>query len=161
MGVRARIGKGLEATLGKERTDRVRKAERRTRQHLAGKLAPPSDDRHGGLAAAMCEAGSGRQRSAWVSLTTARVAGFQPTVRAHPEPNDDPHDCAQPERGLTTRPYLERSQRGGGSPSRGKSFGVDPEFRVRHPLRCDLDLVKAKSDESHPADALAHFDGCP
>ena len=41
MGVRARLGKGLEATLGKERTNSIRNAERRTRQWLADKLAPP------------------------------------------------------------------------------------------------------------------------
>jgi len=48
------------------------------------------------------------------------------------------------------------------TPSRAKSIGVDPEFTVCRPLRCDLDLVKAKSDEffTRP-DALTHFDGVP
>ena len=69
MGVRARIGKGLEATLGKERTDRVRKAERRTRQRLGGqaraaarRARPSRRARRPGCRGA--EAGSGRQRSA-------------------------------------------------------------------------------------------------
>ena len=65
---------------------------------------------------------------------------------------------------LTPRTYLEIGVNEGASLtlSRAKSIGVDPEFRVRHPLRCDLDLVKAKSDEyfTRP-DALAHFDGVP
>ena len=68
MGVRARLGKGLEATLGEERTNRVRKAERRTRQRLTDKLTPLPVDRAPSAEPAVrmlrAEAGSGRQRSA-------------------------------------------------------------------------------------------------
>jgi methyltransferase family protein len=83
----------------------------------------------------------------------------------HPEPTMTRHNLL---RGLhevlTPRTYLEIGVNEGASLtlSRAKSIGVDPDFRVRHPLRCDLDLVKAKSDEffTRP-DALAHFDGVP
>jgi len=65
---------------------------------------------------------------------------------------------------LAPRTYLEIGVNQGSSLtlSRTKSIGVDPDFVVRQPLRCDLDLVKAKSDEFFTrADALAHFDGVP
>jgi len=65
---------------------------------------------------------------------------------------------------LNPRTYLEIGVNEGASLtlSRARTVGVDPDFRVRHPLHCDLDLVKAKSDEyfTRP-DALAHFDGVP
>jgi Methyltransferase domain len=171
MGVRARLGKGLEATLGKERTDRVRNAERRTRQRLVDKLTPLPVERAGPAERAAQAAG-------------ARKPGPGANVRRLGEPNDrqggwipsDPfvphpqptltrhnllrglHECLAP------RTYLEIGVNEGASLtlSRAKSIGVDPEFIVRHPLRCDLDLVKAKSDEffTRP-DALAHFDGVP
>lgn len=65
---------------------------------------------------------------------------------------------------LLPRTYLEIGVNEGSSLtlSRAKSVGVDPDFVVRRPLHCDLDLVKAKSDDffARP-DALAHFDGVP
>lgn len=83
----------------------------------------------------------------------------------HPEPTLTRHDLL---RGLhellTPRTYLEIGVNEGSSLtlSRTKSIGVDPEFTVRNPLRCDLDLVKATSDDffGRP-DALAHFGGVP
>jgi hypothetical protein len=42
--------------------------------------------------------------------------------------------------------------------SRVPSIAVDPAFKVTEPLRCDLDLVKATSDEFFATpDPLAHF----
>ena len=84
MGVRARIGKGLEATLGKERTDRVREAERRTRKQLADKLAPPAVERPVPASLPLrrptCRSRARAQKfDGLASLTTARVAGFHPT----------------------------------------------------------------------------------
>ena len=171
MGVRARIGKGLQATLGKERADRVRKAERRTRQQLADKLAPPSvgHARPGGPAAPVADvpkpaSGANVRR---LGEPNDRQGGWIPSdpFVPHPEPTMTRHDLL---RGLhpvlTPRTYLEIGVNEGASLtlSRAKSIGVDPDFRVRHPLHCDLDLVKAKSDEffTRP-DALAHFDGVP
>jgi hypothetical protein len=66
--------------------------------------------------------------------------------------------------GLAPRTYLEIGVNEGASLclSRTKSIGVDPDFRVRYPLSCDLDLVKVKSDEFFTwPDPLAHFDGVP
>jgi hypothetical protein len=66
--------------------------------------------------------------------------------------------------GLAPRTYLEIGVNEGASLclSRTKSIGVDPDFRVRSPLSCDLDLVKVKSDEFFTwPDPLAHFDGVP
>jgi predicted O-methyltransferase YrrM len=65
---------------------------------------------------------------------------------------------------LLPRTYLEIGVNEGSSLtlSRAKSIAIDPEFAVRTALHCDLDLVKAKSDQyfSRP-DAMAHFDGMP
>lgn len=169
MGVRARIGKGLEATLGKERADWVRKAERRTRQQLADKLAPPSDEhaRPGGPAAADVPKPGPGANVRRLGEPNDRQGGWIPSdpFVPHPEPTMTRHDLLRRlHEVLTPRTYLEIGVNEGASLtlSRAKSIGVDPDFRVRHPLRCDLDLVKAKSDEffTRP-DALAHFDGVP
>ena len=169
MGVRARIGKGLEATLGKERTERVRKAERRTRQHLAGKLAPPRVEhtRSAGPAGPAAEVGKPGPdaRVRRLGEPNDRQGGWiasDPFV-PHPEPTLTRHDLLRGlHQVLTPRTYLEIGVNEGASLtlSRSKSVAVDPDFRVRHPLHCDLDLVKAKSDEyfTRP-DALAHFHG--
>lgn len=171
MGVRARIGKGLEATLGKERTDQVRKAERRTRQQLADRLAPQPVERArpgrpADPAAQVPKPGPGANVRR-LGEPNDRQGGWIPSdpFVPHPEPTTTRHDLL---RGLhevlTPRTYLEIGVNEGASLnlSRSRSVGVDPDFRVRHPLRCDLDLVKAKSDEyfTRP-DALAHFDGVP
>ena len=171
MGVRARLGKGLDATLGKERTNSIRNAERRTRQWLADKIAPPP-------------AHQARPPEPAAQAANVRKPGPGANVRRLGEPNDRqggwipsdpfvPHPQATMTRhdllrglheGLAPRTYLEIGVNQGASLSlsRAKSIGIDPEFIVRQPLRCDLDLVKAKSDEffTRP-DALAHFDGVP
>jgi predicted O-methyltransferase YrrM len=165
VGVRARIGKGLEATLGKERTDRVRKAERRTRHHLAGKLAPPVERTRPTMPAATAAEVPARANVQRLGEPNDRQGGWiasDPFV-LHPKPTMTRHDLLRGlHRVLTPRTYLEIGVNEGASLtlSRSKSVAVDPDFRVRHPLHCDLDLVKAKSDEyfTRP-DALAHFDG--
>lgn len=171
MGVRARIGKGLEATLGKERADRVRDAERRTRRQLAAKLTPPpvGNGRPGGPAGRADPAAGGDPGVAVRQLgePNDRQGGWIPSdpFVPHPKPSMSRHDLL---RGLhdvlMPRTYLEIGVNEGASLtlSRAKSVAVDPDFRVRHPLHCDLHLVKAKSDEffTRP-DALAHLDGVP
>jgi hypothetical protein len=171
VGVRARIGRGLEATLGKEGADRIREAERRTRQQLADKLAPPSLEharpgRPAAPAADVPRTGPGWQPSP-LGEPNDRRGGWIPSdpFVPHPEPTTTRHDLL---RGLhellSPRTYLEVGVNEGASLtlSRARSIAVDPDFRVRNPLRCDLDLVKAKSDEffTRP-DALAHFNGLP
>lgn len=170
MSVRARIGKRLEATLGKEHTDWVRKAERRTRQQLADTLAPRPMRHAVAPAAAVTEAPepvpsvpaprlgepNDRQGGGWIPSDP-----FVP----HPKPTVTRHDLLRGlHKVLTPRTYLEIGVNEGASLtlSRARSIGVDPDFIVRHPLHCDLALVKAKSDEffTRP-DALEHFDGVP
>lgn len=171
MGVRTRIGKKLEATLGTEATARIRKAERWTRQQLSDTLAPPPlaatraaepapppvvapKPRPGATAQPMGEPND--RRGGWIPSDP-----FVP----HPEAKLTRHDLL---RGLhevlSPRTYLEIGVNQGSSLtlSRTKSIGVDPDFVVSQPLHCDLDLVKAKSDEFFTrADALAHFGGVP
>jgi hypothetical protein len=60
------------------------------------------------------------------------------------------------------RNYLEIGVNDGRSLalSRVPSIAVDPEFRVTVPIRCDLDLVRATSDDFFALpDPLAHFRG--
>ena len=174
MGVRARLGKGLDARLGKERTDQIRGVERQTRQYLADKIAP-RPPRSLDAAAADAPAASaveGQESRDGVVLDRLgepndRQGGWIPSdpFVPHPEPTMTRHDLL---RGLhevlSPRTYLEIGVNEGSSLtlSRTRSIGVDPDFIVRRPLRCDLDLVKAKSDEffTRP-EALAHFDGVP
>lgn len=171
MSVRARIGKRLEATLGKERADLVRKVERRTRQQLASKLAPPSGVNPRPAEAAGPATGAPKpgpkangQRLGEPNDRQGGWIASDPFV-PHPEPTVTRHDLLRGlHRVLTPRTYLEIGVNEGASLtlSRSRTVAVDPDFRVRHPLHCDLDLVKAKSDEyfTRP-DALAHFDGTP
>jgi hypothetical protein len=171
VGVRARLGKGLEATLGKERTDRVRNAERRTRQRLADKLAPLPVER-ARPAESAAQAADARKPGPGANVRRLgepndRQGGWIPSdpFVPHPQPTMTRHDLLRGlHDGLAPRTYLEIGVNEGASLSlsRTKSIGVDPDFRVRYPLSCDLDLVKAKSDEffTRP-DPLAHFDGVP
>jgi hypothetical protein len=171
VGVRARLGRALDATLGKERTNRLRNAERRTRQWLADKLAPlpanrarpaepaaqPANVRKPGSGANVQRLGEPNDRQGgWIPSDP-----FVP----HPKATMTRHDLLRGlHEELAPRTYLEIGVNEGSSLtlSRAKSIGVDPAFIVRQPLHCDLDLVKAKSDEffTRP-DALAHFDGVP
>lgn len=65
-----------------------------------------------------------------------------------------------------TRPrtYLEIGIRTGRSMvlSRCRSIGVDPAFKIDNPIHCDVQLIKATSDDFFAAEEpLAHFDGMP
>jgi len=76
-------------------------------------------------------------------------------VRRH-ELLEQLHGCLEP------RSYLEIGINAGASMSlsRTRSIGVDPFFTVRRELACDLQLVRASSDEFFArADPLAHFGG--
>ena len=65
---------------------------------------------------------------------------------------------------LRPRTYLELGVSTGSSMSlsRARSIGVDPAFTIKREVRCDLQLVRASSDEffARP-EPLAHFDGVP
>ena len=65
-----------------------------------------------------------------------------------------------------TRPrtYLEIGIRVGRSLvlSRARSIGVDPSFKIDRPIHCDVQLIKATSDDFFAReDPLVHFDGVP
>jgi hypothetical protein len=46
--------------------------------------------------------------------------------------------------------------------SRCRSIGVDPSFKIDNPIHCDVQLIKATSDDFFARDEpLAHFDGIP
>jgi predicted O-methyltransferase YrrM len=97
-------------------------------------------------------------------LATRRWIPSDPVVPQH-DATMERHDLLRAlHRLLSPRTYLEIGVQQGSSLSlsRTKTIGVDPDFAVQEPLRCDLHLVKATSDEffSRP-DALAHFRGVP
>src|SRR3954453_6598426 len=65
---------------------------------------------------------------------------------------------------LAPRRYLEIGVSTGASLalSRARSIGVDPFFRVKHGLHCDLQLVRETSDEFFASEgAFDHFGGEP
>lgn len=174
MGVRARLGQSLESKVGKDRTDRLRKAEHRYRKALSDRLAPPAPPtpkpkRRAAADGKAGEAGGPGKRPVVRPLgePNDRLGGWIPSdpFVPHPAPRLTRHDLL---RGLharlTPRTYLEIGVNEGASLtlSRSKSVAIDPEYAVRHPLHCDLDLVKAKSDAYFSrTDALDHFDGVP
>ena len=170
MSVRSRLGRGLESTLGAPRTERVRQAERRARQALAATIAPRPTPARAAAPGPSRRAVADRPRPVAVRSLgepNDRQGGWIPSdpFVPHPEPTMTRHDLL---RGLhavlSPRTYLEIGVNEGSSLSlsRTRSIGVDPEFVVRRPLHCDLDLVKAKSDEFFArADPLDHFGGVP
>ncbi len=167
MGVRAQVGRGLEATLGKQRADRVRRAERWTRQQLADRLSPRPVRATPPTGSAATTAEELKAVPVKLGEPNDRQGGWIPSdpFVPHPKPSMSRHDLL---RGLhavlAPRTYLEIGVNEGASLtlSRAKTIAVDPDFRVRHPVHCDLDLVKAKSDDFFGrADGLAHFDGVP
>lgn len=171
MSVRARIGGALEATVGSERTSWVRRAERRTRQQLAERVAPRAAEppRAGAPARppATREVTGAGVPVAKIGEPNDRQGGWRPSdpFVSHPRPTVTRHDLLRGlHQVLAPRTYLEIGVNEGSSLtlSRTRSIGVDPDFMVRQPLHCDLALVRAKSDEffTRP-DALAHFDGVP
>lgn len=65
---------------------------------------------------------------------------------------------------MQPRTYLEIGIRTGNSMalSRTRSIGVDPYFKIDKPIRCDVQLIKATSDDVFAGDnPLAHFGGIP
>jgi predicted O-methyltransferase YrrM len=60
--------------------------------------------------------------------------------------------------------YLEIGVNSGASLrlSRARTIAIDPQFKIIHPLRCNLVMAKATSDDYFAKpDALAHFKGKP
>lgn len=159
MGIRGTVGSMLESTIGRDRTNTIRSAERKARNALAKRLAmqPPKK---------LAPIRTAKQAPA-KSKATPKPSGWQPAdpFVSHPEPKMTRHELL---RGLheQTRPrtYLEIGIRTGRSMvlSRCRSIGVDPAFKIDNPIHCDVQLIKATSDDFFAAEEpLAHFDGMP
>ena len=159
MGIRRTMGSMLESTIGRERTNTIRRMERRARNALANRLAvdPPKQP----AAEPMPKPPVGKPKA------TAQSPGWQPPdpFVSHPEPTMSRHELLQ---GLheKTRPrtYLEIGIRTGRSLtlSRARSIGVDPVLKIDNPIHCDLQLIKATSDDFFAGDdPLAHFESVP
>jgi hypothetical protein len=159
MGIRRTMGLMLESTIGRERTNTVRRMERRARNALAKRLAvdPPKQP----AAEPMPKPPVGKPKA------TAQSPGWQPPdpFVSHPEPRMTRHELL---RGLheKTRPrtYLEIGTETGRSLglSRARSIGVDPVIKIDNPIHCDLQLIKVTSDDFFARDdPLAHFESVP
>ena len=67
-------------------------------------------------------------------------------------------------RQIKPKTYLEIGVNSGASLrlSRARTIAIDPEFKIIHPIRCNLVMAKATSDDFFARDdALAHFRGKP
>ena len=159
MGIRSKVGSTLESVIGHERTSGIRRMERRARNALANRLAvdPPKTP-----AAELSPKPAVSKPKA-----TAKSPGWQPPdpFVSHPEPRMTRHELL---RGLheKTRPrtYLEIGIETGRSltHSRARSIGVDPVLKIDNPIHCDLQLIKATSDDFFAGDdPLAHFESVP
>lgn len=159
MGIRSMVGSMLESTIGRERTYTIRRAERKARNALAKRLAvePPKKP-----AAKPRPKPAARKPAA-----TAKPSPWQPPdpFVPHPEPRMTRHELLK---GIheTTRPrtYLEIGIRTGRSLtlSRARTIAVDPAFKIDNPIHCDVQLIKATSDDFFAGDhPMAHFEGVP
>ncbi|HJY44815.1 MAG TPA: class I SAM-dependent methyltransferase [Propionibacteriaceae bacterium] len=160
MGIRSTVGSMLESTIGRERTNTIRKAERKARNTLAKRLATEPPKRPAAKPAV-------KKTAPKPPPSPAKRPGWQPSdpFAPHPEPRMSRHEFLE---GLheKTRPrtYLEIGIRTGTSLalSRSRSIAVDPRFAIDKPIHCDVQVVKSTSDDFFAGDApLAHFDGLP
>jgi hypothetical protein len=164
MGIRSTVGSMLESTIGRQRTNRIRQTERNARNALAKRLAVDEPEMPVSKKPAA-------KRSAAPAAPKPRRAAkpspWQPPdpFVAHLEPMMTRHELLE---GLhkKTRPrtYVEIGIRTGRSMvlSRCRSIGVDPNFKIDNPIHCDVQLIKATSDDFFARDEpLAHFDGVP
>jgi hypothetical protein len=174
MGIRSTVGSVLESAIGRERTDRIRLAERRARNALAKRLAMEEPKKPAAKKQAAKKQVANTQPAEPSAAPTARKprpaqkpSGWQPPdpFVPHPEPRMTRHELLE---GLhkKTRPrtYLEIGIRTGRSMvlSRCRSIGVDPLFKIDNPIHCDVQLIKATSDDFFAGDEpLAHFEGVP
>jgi Methyltransferase domain len=159
MGIRSTVGSMLESTIGHERTNTIRKKERKARNALAKRLATEPPKRPAAKPTA--------KKAAPKPPAPPAKPRWQPSdpFAPHPEPRMSRHEFLE---GLheKTRPrtYLEIGIRTGTSLalSRSRSIAVDPRFVIDKPIHCDVQVVKATSDDFFAGDApLTHFDGVP
>ena len=159
MGIRSTVGSVLESAIGRERTNTIRSVERKARNGLAKRLAmePPKKP----------PVKPASKPAARKPRPTVRPPGWQPPdpFVSHPEPRMTRHELLQLLHQKTQpRTYLEIGIRTGRSMvlSRCRSIGVDPSFKIDNPIHCDVQLIKATSDDFFAREEpLAHFDGVP
>ncbi len=159
MSIRSTVGSVLESAIGRERTNTIRRMERRARNALAKRLAmePPQKP-----------ASKPQKKPAPPKpKPTPAPRGWQPSdpFVSHPEPHLTRHELLQGiHEKIRPRTYLEIGIRTGRSMvlSRCRSIGVDPFFKIDNPIHCDVQLIKATSDDFFAGDEpLAHFEGVP
>jgi Methyltransferase domain len=159
MGIRSTVGSVLESAIGRERTNTIRSAERRARNALAKRLAMEQPRKRATKPATKPAAPKPRR-----TPPRPRWQPSDPFV-AHPAPRMTRHELLQGlHEKIRPRTYLEIGIRTGRSMvlSRCRSIGVDPFFNIDNPIHCDVQLIKATSDDFFAGDEpLAHFDGVP
>jgi hypothetical protein len=159
MGIRSTVGSMLESTIGRERTNTIRSLERKTRNALAKRLAMEQPKKPASKPRSMPAPPKPK--------STPKPRGWQPSdpFVSHPEPRMTRHELLQGlHEKIRPRTYLEIGIRTGRSMvlSRCRSIGVDPFFKIDNPIHCDVQLIKATSDDFFARDEpLAHFDGVP
>jgi hypothetical protein len=159
MGIRSTVGSMLESTIGRERTNTIRSVERKTRNALAKRLAMEQPKKPASKPRSMPAPPKPK--------STPKPRGWQPSdpFVSHPEPRMTRHELLQGlHEKIRPRTYLEIGIRTGRSMvlSRCRSIGVDPFFKIDNPIHCDVQLIKATSDDFFARDEpLAHFDGVP
>jgi Methyltransferase domain len=159
MGIRSTVGSMLESTIGRERTNTIRSVERKTRNALAKRLAMEQPKKPASKPRSMPAPPKPK--------STPKPRGWQPSdpFVSHPEPRMTRHELLQGlHEKIRPRTYLEIGIRTGRSMvlSRCRSIGVDPVFKIDNPIHCDVQLIKATSDDFFARDEpLAHFDGVP
>ena len=163
MAIRSTVGSMLESAIGRERTNNLRRLERRTRNAIATRIAmePPKKAAKSPPKPVNGEPANRKPRS------TVQRSRWQPPdpFTPHPEPIMTRHELLEMLHQKTRpRTYLEIGIRTGNSMalSRTRSIGVDPLFKIDKPIHCDVQLIKSTSDDFFARDnPLAHFGGTP
>jgi hypothetical protein len=159
MGIRSAVGSMLESAIGRERANTIRRAERNARNALAKRLAMEPPATHAS------KPKSKQTPPKSKSISKPRVWQPSDPFVSHPEPRMTRHELLQGlHEKIRPRTYLEIGIRTGRSMvlSRCRSIGVDPLFKIDNPIHCDVQLIKATSDDFFARDEpLAHFDGVP
>lgn len=158
MGIRRIVGNRLEATVGPGRTDALRQTERKVRTALATRIAVEEPK-----PAPRRPRRKPRPSGPKTPDQLARGKGPSDPFVEHPAPPMSRHEfLEQLHQQLTPRTYLEVGVRDGASMqlSSARSIGIDPAFLIDHEVCCDLQLVRATSDDFFARnDPLAHFGG--
>ena len=163
MAIRSTVGSLLESAIGSERTNNLRRLERRTRNALATRIAMEPEKKQVKKPAATSPPKPANRKP----RSTARPSRWRPPdpFTEHPEPIMTRHELlGLLHQKMQPRTYLEIGIRTGNSMalSRTRSIGVDPYFKIDKPIRCDVQLIKATSDDVFAGDdPLAHFGGVP